>query len=51
MPHDCQPPTIQPLEIGLSEELSADLPDLGAEHHDHALAVWEDEGGAIYIPK
>ena len=51
MPHDHQPPTVQPLEIGLSPEASAESVDLCAEHHDHALAAWEDEGGAIHIPR
>ena len=52
MPHDPHPPVIHPLEIALSTEVCAQCGDpLGAEDHDHALAAWEDDGGAIHFAR
>ena len=47
MPHSPSEPTANSLD---SEGSSSDnyLNPLGENHHDAAVAAWEDEGGAIH---
>lgn len=49
MHHPQQPAIIGPNHNEFGPALPEEsLDPLAADHHDHALAAWEDEGGAIH---